>query len=61
VRLTECQSVGQIVLDTDVVSHYYKRRLPAEVQQHLVGQRTSIALATAEAARGTPAPAAGER
>jgi predicted nucleic acid-binding protein len=39
--------MGQIVLDTDVVSRFYKGTLPAEVQQHMVGHRSYIAFATA--------------
>jgi hypothetical protein len=39
--------MGQIVLDTDVVSLYYKRRLPAEVREHMLGQTKYITFATA--------------
>jgi toxin FitB len=39
--------MGQIVLDTDVVSLHYKRRLPAEVRQHMLGQTRYITFATA--------------
>ena len=39
--------MGQIVLDTDVVPLYYKRRLPAQVRQHMLGQTKYITFATA--------------
>jgi toxin FitB len=39
--------MGQIVLDTDVVSLHYKQRLPAKVRQHMLGQTRYITFATA--------------
>jgi predicted nucleic acid-binding protein len=39
--------MGQIVLDTDVASLYYKRRLPADLHRRVIGHRTYVAFATA--------------
>jgi toxin FitB len=40
-------AVSGIVLDTDVASLHYKRRLPAKVRQFMAGQRVHVAFATA--------------
>jgi hypothetical protein len=36
-----------IVLDTNVASLYYKRRLPAEVRRYMAGHQVHVAFATA--------------
>jgi hypothetical protein len=39
--------MGQIILDTDVLLLHYKRQLPAEVRQHMLGQTKYVTFATA--------------